>query len=99
MVLPATNTTEELIGNDQKLFFTIRNFSSKKIAFALTLLTILFICGLPIFNLFKLSLRKFDLSFFNQSLLKPIFNTISIATGTTIFSIILGTILAFFVTR
>ena len=73
--------------------------TSKRTIFFLLILVVLLVSGWPLANLIKLGLRGADLSLFDVGLVKVLTNTLVIAILSTSFSIILGTVFGFLLSR
>lgn len=81
------------------LFSNFKNLTSKHYTFVVLILLITLISGLPLMNLFKLALRQFHFSLFDESLISPVLNTLVISLFTTFFALLIGTTMGFLVSR
>ncbi|MBI2083505.1 MAG: iron ABC transporter permease [Deltaproteobacteria bacterium] len=73
--------------------------TTKRSVFWLTVLVTILVSGLPLFNLIQLALSRIELSLFDTSLVRIIWNTFLIAALTTFFSLLLGTFCGFVLCR
>lgn len=94
MSITATNEPALNLAPDNRLRIT-----SKRAVYGLTILVVAAIVGLPLFNLVKLSLMRFDLGVFDAGVAKVVGNTILIGIITMLLSLGLGTTLAFLLWR
>ncbi|MBI2982260.1 MAG: iron ABC transporter permease, partial [Deltaproteobacteria bacterium] len=74
-------------------------FKSKRLIFWLTAVATLLVSGLPLLNLIRLALARIDLSLFDRSLIAVIGNSLWIALLTTFFSLLIGTLCGFVISR
>lgn len=95
-MMTITATNEPVLNLPPSKRFRI---TEKRAVYGLTVFVVTAIVGLPLFNLVKLGLMRFDLGVFDAGVARVVGNTLIIGLTTTALALTLGTILAFLLWR